>query len=199
MSQPTDPQRLAVVLAGLGIIAAIGVVAVLLLARGDSRSATGSRVPVGLAPASSSQPPSLGDFPSAGPAPSGSDTDTASLGSSGARSATAEQRQVAASAEAVIHALGSGNSSTFCARIDPADLVRLLKEKNISECADIQLKTPARKPIFASVAVLDPSQIGIARGQARIPASDISPLTFGEDVLMRKDTDGRWKYRFYTD
>jgi hypothetical protein len=47
--------------------------------------------------------------------------------------------------------------------------------------------------------VLDPSEIEVARGQARIPASDISPLTFGEDVLMRKDTDGRWKYRFYTD
>jgi hypothetical protein len=131
MSQPTASRRPAVVLAVLGIIAAVGVMAVLLLARGDSRSATGPRVPVGLAPASGSQLPSVGDFPSASPSPSGSDTDTASPGSSGARSVTAEQRQVAASAETVIHALGSGNSSTFCARIDPADLVRLLKEKHI--------------------------------------------------------------------
>jgi hypothetical protein len=131
------------------------------------------------------------DFPSA--EPSGLRTDVAS----GTGVVTAEQAQIAQNAEDVLHAIATDDAAKFCPLIDPVDLQKLLKEKSLASCNEIKLKSTADSPLYQSFAVENPAAITVSGDTAHIPAVAIVPTSFGA-VDMRKDSDGNWKFRFYS-
>ena len=131
------------------------------------------------------------DFPSA--EPSGLRTDFAP----GTGVVTAEQAQIAQNAEDVLHAIATDDAAKFCPLIDPVDLQKLLKEKSLASCNDIKLRSTADSPVYQSFAVENPAAITVSGDTAHIPAVAIVPTSFGA-VDMRKDTDGSWKFRFYS-
>lgn len=124
---------------------------------------------------------------------------TSTPASSGAPSISGAQTMVAIAhdAETVVHGLGNGRPSEFCPLIDRADLQRLLREKHLGKCADVKLTTRTDRSAYQSFRVTDPDAILIYGDTADIPATAISPATFGT-VEMREDSDGTWKFRFYT-
>jgi hypothetical protein len=144
-----------------------------------------------LAPSNGAGGPSTHDFPSA--EPSGLRTDFAS----GTGVATAEQAEIAHNAEDVLHAIATDDSATFCPLIDPGDLQKLLEEKSLASCNEIKLKSTADSPLYESFTVENPAAIAVDGDTAHIPALAIAPTAFGA-VDMRKDTDGNWKFRFYS-
>jgi hypothetical protein len=119
--------------------------------------------------------------------------------SPGAPSVSGAQTMVAIAhdAETVVHGLGNGRPNEFCPLIDRADLQRLLREKHLGKCTDIKLTTQSDRTAYQSFRVTDPDAILIYGDTADIPATAISPATFGT-VEMREDSDGTWKFRFYT-
>jgi hypothetical protein len=125
------------------------------------------------------------DFPTGG---SGSTT----AGGEG----TAAQVKIATTAQTVVHALGNTQPNVFCPLVDPADLRKLLKAKHIDKCSNVELNESYRND-YRHYAVTDPSAIKITGRLAVIPGSAATPSDFG-GVEMREDTDGTWKYRFYT-
>ena len=104
---------------------------------------------------------------------------------------------IAHDAETVVHGLGNGRPNEFCPLIDRADLQRLLREKHLGKCADIKLSVQTNRSAYQSFSVTDPTAILINGDTADIPATAITPATFGT-VEMREDSDGTWKFRFYT-
>jgi hypothetical protein len=110
---------------------------------------------------------------------------------------TTAQDEVAHNAEAVLHAIAADDSATFCPLIDPTDLKKLLKEKELTSCSEIKLKSSADGTEYKAFAVSDPTAIKVTGDTAHIPASAITPASFGA-VDMRKDADGNWKFRFYS-
>jgi hypothetical protein len=104
---------------------------------------------------------------------------------------------IARNAEIVVRGLGSGRPAEFCPLIDRVDLRRLLREKHLGKCADIKLTARTSRSEYQSFAVTDPSAIQINGDTADIPATAITPAAFGT-VEMREDSDGTWKFRFYT-
>ncbi len=144
-----------------------------------------------LAPSNGPGGASTHDFPSA--QPSGLRTDVAS----GTGVVSAEQAQIAQNAEDVLHAIATDDAAKFCPLIDPADLQKLLKEKSLSSCNEIKLKSTADSPVYQSFVVENPAAITVSGDTAHIPAIAIVPTSFGA-VDMRKDTDGNWKFRFYS-
>jgi hypothetical protein len=128
------------------------------------------------------------DFPTDFPTdsgPSSSDDDTS------------VKAEIALNAETVLHALGRDEPTQFCPLIDPADLQRLLREKHLSRCSDVKLNASSDKTEYQTVRVEDPSVIEVNGDTAHIPAVDVSPTDVGA-VDMRRDTDGTWKFRFYS-
>lgn len=104
---------------------------------------------------------------------------------------------IAHDAETVVHGLGNGRPNEFCPLIDRADLQRLLREKHLGKCADIKLAVRTNRSAYQLFSVTDPSAILINGDTADIPATAITPAMFGT-VEMREDSDGTWKFRFYT-
>jgi hypothetical protein len=162
-------RTLILVLAIVAVLAVAGVVAGIVAASGTKHQS------------GSSQPATPTGAPSA--APSGS---------------TAQTRvAIAHNAETVVHGLGNGRPSEFCPLIDRVDLQRLLREKHLRKCADIRLAARTDRVGYQSFRVTDPSAILLNGDTADIPATAITPATFGT-VEMREDGDGTWKFRFYT-
>ena len=162
-------RTLILVLAIVAVLAVAGVVAGIVAASGTKHRS------------GSSQPATPTGAPSA--APSGS---------------TAQTRvAIAHNAETVVHGLGNGRPSEFCPLIDRVDLQRLLREKHLRKCADIRLAARTDRVGYQSFRVTDPSAILLNGDTADIPATAITPATFGT-VEMREDSDGTWKFRFYT-
>lgn len=104
---------------------------------------------------------------------------------------------IAHDAETVVHGLGNGRANEFCPLIDRVDLQRLLREKHLGKCADIKLTARTNRTEYQSFRVTDPSAIQVNGDTADIPAAAITPTAFGT-VEMREDSDGTWKFRFYT-
>lgn len=129
----------------------------------------------------------------------GSRSATPTDSGSGAGSGSAEQARttIARNAETVVHGLGNGRPTEFCPLIDHADLSRLLREKHLGKCADIKLTVQTNHVAYRRFAVTDPSAIQINGDIADIPATAVTPATFGT-VEMREDGDGTWKFRFFT-
>jgi len=136
------------------------------------------------------------DFPSGGGTDVSTDGPTGLPTDSGS-SDSVEQDKIAVNAQTVLHALGDDQPNGFCSLVDPADLKRLLQDKHLDTCNDIALTSSTDKAQYRSVLVADKSAITITGNIAVIPSSAITPPNFG-GVEMRKDTDGIWKYRFYT-
>jgi len=90
-----------------------------------------------------------------------------------------------------------GSPDEFCPLIDRADLLRLLRVKHLGKCADIKLTAQTNRAEYQSFAVTDPSAILMNGDTADIPATAITPTAFGT-VEMRQDSNGTWKFRFYT-
>jgi hypothetical protein len=127
------------------------------------------------------------DLPTDGP------TDTASGGGDG----SSDQLTVAHNAETVVNALGNDKPTAFCPLVDPTDLKRLLTEKHLDTCSEIKLNSSSDKAEYREYAVEDPSAIEISGNTAEIPADAVTPVGVGS-VTMRRDTDGKWKFRFYS-
>lgn len=121
-------------------------------------------------------------------------TDIPGAGSGSAAPAIAT---ITRNAETVVHGLGNARPAEFCPLIDHADLSRLLREKHLAKCADIKLTAQSNRSEYQSFTVSDPSAIQINGDTADIPATAITPTTFGT-VEMREDGDGTWKFRFFT-
>jgi hypothetical protein len=140
------------------------------------------------------------DFPTGsgtGAPTGGTDFPTGGSGSTTAGGeGTAAQIKIAATATTVVHALGNTQPNVFCALVDPADLKKLLKAKHIDKCSNVELNESYRDD-YRHYAVTDPSAIKVTGRLAVIPGSAAIPSDFG-GVEMREDTDGTWKYRFYT-
>ena len=49
---------------------------------------------------------------------------------------------------------------------------------------------------YREYAVDDPTAIEISGNTAEIPGDAVTPVGIGS-VTMRRDTDGKWKFRFY--
>jgi hypothetical protein len=145
-----------------------------------------------LAPSNGTGGPSTHDFPTGGSTSVPSD-----IASTGTGVETVVQAEIAANAETVLHAIADDESSKFCPLIDPADLARLLKEKSLSSCSEIKLKSSADSTRYRSFTVEDPALIRVTGDVAHVPAVAIVPTSFGA-VDMRRDTDGNWKFRFYS-
>lgn len=139
------------------------------------------------------------DFPTGGTdLPTGGDTDfPTDSTSSGDGSPTPDQVEIADNAEAVLHGLGDDDADAFCPLVDPVDLKRLLKDKHLDKCSDIELTSSTDRDDYRQFAVKDRTGIKVTGTIAVIPSTAVSPSDFG-GVEMRKDTDGKWKYRFYT-
>lgn len=138
------------------------------------------------------------DFPSGGSGlPTDSNgTDFPTGSSTGAGTETADQAKIVANAQTVIHALADRQPSIFCPLVDPTDLKRLLKDQHIDKCTNIELKETYRND-YRRYTVRDPSAIKITGRIAVIPKSAAIPADFDE-VELRRDTDGIWKFRFYS-
>jgi hypothetical protein len=162
-------RTLILVLAIVAVLAVAGVVAGIVAASGTKHQS------------GSSQPATATGAPSA--APSGSTAQT--------------RAAIAHNAETVVHGLGYGRPNEFCPLIDRVDLQRLLREKHLRKCADIRLTTRTNRGGYQSFRVIDPSAIQLNGDTADIPATAVTPATFGT-VEMREDSDGTWKFRFYT-
>ncbi len=196
-SQPSQPSQPAqrntnratvVALAILGVLMVGGVTIGLVVSSGGTKKHDSHQ----LAPPSNGPGgASTHDFPSA--EPSGLRTDFAS----GTGVVTAEQAQIAQNAEDVLHAIATDDAAKFCPLIDPVDLQKLLQEKSLASCNEIKLKSTADSPLYQSFAVENPAAITVNGDTAHIPAVAIVPTSFGA-VDMRKDTDGNWKFRFYS-
>ena len=192
-SQPSQPSQrntnraTVVALAILGVLVVGGVTIGLVVSSGGTKKHDSHQ----LAPSNGPGGASTHDFPSA--EPSGLRTDVAS----GSGVVTVEQGQIAQNAEDVLHAIAADDVAKFCPLIDPVDLQKLLKEKSLSSCNDIKLKSTADSPVYQSFAVENPAAITVSGDTAHIPAVAIVPTSFGT-VDMRKDTDGTWKFRFYS-
>jgi hypothetical protein len=192
-SQPSqqsrrNPNRATVVaLAILGVLVVGGVTIGLVVSSGGTKKHDSHQ----LAPSNGPGGASTHDFPSA--EPSGLRTDFAS----GTGVVTAEQAQIAQNAEDVLHAIATDDAAKFCPLIDPVDLQKLLREKSLASCNEIKLKSTADSPLYQSFAVENPAAITVRGDTAHIPAVAIVPTSFGA-VDMRKDTDGNWKFRFYS-
>jgi hypothetical protein len=100
-------------------------------------------------------------------------------------------------AETAVRGLGNGKPDQFCPLIDRVDLQRLLREKHLGKCADIKLTARTNRVEYQSFRVTDPSAIQMYGDTADIPATAITPAAFGT-VEMREDSNGTWKFRFYT-
>ena len=186
-----------VVLGIVGVLAVAGAATGIILATGGKKKHDSQPTQP---PATVSSGVSTHDFPTGGPtsAPTDVPTDVPSSGGSGAeRGDSAVQEAVAHNAETVLHAIGDSDSATFCPLIDPTDLKRLLKEKSLTNCNQIALKSSADKAEYQDFTVDDPAEITISGNSAHIPAAAVTPASFGA-VDMRKDTDGDWKFRFYS-
>jgi hypothetical protein len=122
-------------------------------------------------------------------------TDALSAEPSGSTAQT--RAAIAHNAETVVHGLGYSRPNEFCRLIDRVDLQRLLREKHLRQCADIRLTTRTDRTGYQSFRVIDPSAIQLNGDTADIPAAAVTPATFGT-VEMREDSDGTWKFRFYT-
>jgi len=192
-SQPSQPSQrntnrgTVVALAILGVLVVGGVTIGLVLSSGGTKKHDSHQ----LAPSNGPGGASTHDFPSA--EPSGLRTDVAS----GTGVVTAEQAQIAQNAEDVLHAIATDDAAKFCPLIDPVDLQKLLKEKSLASCNEIKLKSTADSPLYQSFAVENPAAITVSGDIAHIPAVAIVPTSFGA-VDMRKDSDGNWKFRFYS-
>jgi hypothetical protein len=172
-----------VVLAIVGVLVVVGAATGIILAssgkkKHDSQPTTPPTGATGLV--------STHDFPTTLP------TDLPTSGGD-----SADQEAIAHNAETVLHAIGDSDTATFCPLIDPADLKRLLKEKSLTNCNQIALKSSADKAEYKGFTVDDPAEITVTGNTAHIPAAAISPASFGA-VDMRRDTDGNWKFRFYS-
>ena len=192
-SQPSQPSQrntnraTVVALAILGVLAVGGVTVGLVLSSGGTKKHDSHQ----LAPSNGPGGASTHDFPSA--KPSGLRTDVAS----GSGVVTGDQAQIAQNAEDVLHAIATDDAAKFCPLIDPVDLQKLLQEKSLASCNEIKLKSTADSPLYQSFAVENPAAITVNGDTAHIPAVAIVPTSFGA-VDMRKDTDGNWKFRFYS-
>jgi hypothetical protein len=154
----------------------------------DFPTGSGTGVPTG----GSGFPSGGTDFPTGG-----TDFPTGGSGSSTAGGeGTAAQIKIATTAQTVVHALGNTQPNVFCPLVDPADLKKLLKAKHIDRCSNVELNESYRDD-YRHYAVTDPSAIKITGRLAVIPGSAATPSDFG-GIEMREDTDGTWKYRFYT-
>lgn len=111
---------------------------------------------------------------------------------------TQTRAAIAHNAETVVHGLGDGKPNEFCPLVDRVDLQRLLREKHLAKCADIKLTARINRGQYLSFRVTNPSAILMNGDTADIPATAIVPASFGT-VEMREDSDGTWKFRFYTD
>jgi hypothetical protein len=111
--------------------------------------------------------------------------------------AQVDQVRIAVNAQTVLNGLGNDDPDAFCPLIDPADLKRLLKDKHLDKCSDIELTDSTDRDDYRDFEVTNPSAIKITGDTAVIPGSAVDPSDFGA-VEMRKDADGTWKYRFYT-
>ena len=180
-----------VVLAIVGLLVVGGGVTGLILAsRGDEKHDSQTKPPTPTTQTtqtggSSSAP----DFSTGGVSTDGP-TDAAASGADGLR----DQLTIAHDAEIVVTALGNDNPATFCPLVDPADLKRLLAEKHLSTCSEVKLSSSSDK---AEYAVDDPTAIEISGNTAVIPGDAVTPAGVGS-VGMRRDTDGKWKFRFYS-
>lgn len=191
---PPPPRRsnkaLIVALALVGVVVVGGAAAGLVLAGGGKKH--------------DSQPTPTGavtthDFPTEAtsgpsPLPVSASTEAPTVAAGGT---SADQAAVAQNAETVLHAIGNGDTATFCPLTDPADLKKLLKEKALAGCNHIALKSSADTALYQAFQVKAPQNIEISGDTAHIPGSAISPSTFGA-VDMRRDSDGAWKFRFYS-
>jgi hypothetical protein len=185
------PTTLFAVLAVVAVLVIAGVVGTVLVLRDNSSPAAGPSGPATSAATSN-------DFPSASGVPTTPTTaPTTAPTTRPPLVPSAEQRAVTANAERVLHAIGNRDGTAFCPLVDPADLARLLKEKNISSCRSIVLKSNADAVKYRSFHVIDPSRILVIGRRALIPRTDVTPASFG-GVEMRKDRDGAWKFRFYS-
>ena len=193
---PPPPRRsnttLIVILAIVGVLLVAGAATGIIVATGGKKKHNSQ---ASTPPATASSVASSHDFPTDEPTdlPTDQSTDEPT-DSSGAD--TPDQDAIAHNAETVLHAIGDSDSATFCPLIDPADLRRLLKEKSLTNCNQIALKSSADKAEYKGFTVDDPAEIEVTGTSAHIPAAAISPSSFGA-VDMRKDTDGNWKFRFY--
>jgi hypothetical protein len=122
---------------------------------------------------------------------------TDSLSGAALGSGAQTKAAIARNAGIVVRGLGNGRPAEFCPLIDRVDLQRLLREKHLGKCADIKLTARTSRSEYQSFAVTDPSAIQINGDTADIPATAITPAAFGT-VEMREDSDGTWKFRFYT-
>ena len=113
------------------------------------------------------------------------------------RQPNSDQKAIAAAATAFYRGLGNDKPSQFCAVADPADMKRLLRAKGIPRCARV-VYTGKDKSQCRTFKVIEPLLITVTGRQARIMSLAISPVTFGA-VLARKDVDGKWKVRLYSD
>ena len=166
---PPGRRGLLLVLAIVAVLAVAGVVGGIVAASGHKHRATGSQ------PATSTAPPS-----------------SLVLGSGDQTRAA-----IARNAETVVRGLGNARPDEFCPLIDRADLLRLLHVKHLGKCADIKLTAQTNRAEYQSFAVTDPSAILMNGDTADIPATAITPTAFGT-VEMRQDSNGTWKFRFYT-
>jgi hypothetical protein len=167
--RPRRNRTLILVPAIVVVLAVAGVIAGIIAASGTKHESGSSQ------PATPTGPPYA--------APSGSTAQT--------------RAAIAHNAETVVHGLGNGRPNEFCPLIDRLDLQRLLREKHLLKCADIRLTTRTNRAGYQSFRVTDPSAIQLNGDTADIPATAITPATFGT-VEMREDGDGTWKFRFYT-
>jgi hypothetical protein len=140
------------------------------------------------------------DFPTGGVStdtptdvPTDLPTDSASSGGDG----SSDQLTIAHNAETVVNALGNDKPTAFCPLVDPTDLKRLLTEKHLDTCSEIKLNSSSDKAEYREYAIEDPSAIEVSGNTAEIPADAVTPVGVGS-VAMRRDTDGNWKFRFYS-